>query len=112
MTTDDEQVKRRGPTVPENLIKMAELYKQRNSVYGDTFFSFGKVMNGVFNGRPVTIQSVDDWNRIGTLMHVVDKLSRYGSNFDRGGHEDSLNDISVYSQILRFVDQETQDESD
>jgi hypothetical protein len=34
----------------------------------------------------------------------MSKATRYAQNFERGGHEDSLIDNSVYTQMLREVD--------
>jgi hypothetical protein len=35
---------------------------------------------------------------------MASKLARYANNFFTGGHADSLEDISVYAQMLREVD--------
>ena len=35
---------------------------------------------------------------------IINKIARYAENFDKGGHDDSLNDISVYAAMLRSID--------
>jgi hypothetical protein len=89
--------------VPEALTALAELYRQRHAVYGESYESFGRVFMALFPGG-LEIATVDEANRAALLFHVVDKLIRYANNFDRGGHGDSLDDISVYAQMLRDYD--------
>jgi hypothetical protein len=89
--------------VPEALIGLAELYRERNAVYGESYNTFGRVFAALFPSGLV-IRTVDDANRAALLFHVVDKLVRYANNFERGGHGDSLDDISVYAQMLRDYD--------
>lgn len=93
-------------TVSDQLAKLAYIFKERNATYGDTFRHVGEVLENIFpNG--LAIQSPDDWNRLCAFLHIVDKVMRYGNNFDKGGHADSLNDVSVYAQILQMLDRET-----
>jgi len=91
-------------TVPEMLIQAAELYTERNKLYGDNYKCFGSIMMALQQGMPNTIKSPEDWNRIGILVQMVAKLSRYVENFHRGGHADSLNDLAVYSMMLQELD--------
>jgi hypothetical protein len=60
-------------------------------------------MKGFFQG-PVTLTTADDWNRMALFFHCADKLARYAGSFHRGGHVDSLDDNSVYSQMLQEFD--------
>lgn len=92
-------------SVPERLADASVLYAQRNAVYGDNFRKFGLVMTALFP-EGVTIDNVDAWNRLGILIQVVAKLSRYTANFGAGGHADSLADTSVYAAILGLLDDE------
>jgi hypothetical protein len=41
---------------------------------------------------------------MGLLVQIMSKLSRYCANFNQGGHEDSLDDLAVYSVLLQEVD--------
>lgn len=90
-------------TVPDTLREAAEIYQQRAAMYGDNYLMHGYVMQGLFpNG--ITLQTVDDFNRYGIFVQMVSKLSRYANMFTRGGHYDSLDDNTVYSQMLREID--------
>jgi hypothetical protein len=91
--------------VHERLAKLGEVFKERNGAYGDTFRTFGLIMQGLFP-QGLTVKTVEDWNRLALLMHSLDKHARYATNFSRGGHRDSLDDISVYAQILQMIDGE------
>lgn len=92
-------------TVPEALTDLAKLYEDRNKMYGNNYKMFGRSMGGYFpNG--LTIKTEKDWNRFGVLFHIATKLSRYAMMFDKGGHPDSLDDISVYAQMLKELDDE------
>ncbi len=90
---------------PEALADLGAIYKERNAVYGDTYKQFGKVMRGFFPS-PLTLESEEDWNRMALFFHCADKLARYAGAFGRGGHVDSLDDLSVYSQMLQEYDAE------
>lgn len=92
-------------TVPEMLRECANVYEQRAMIYGDNYKWFGKIMSAMF-ASGLTLQTADDWNRVGLLVQKVYKLTRYAQNFSDGGHDDSLVDDSVYSQMLREVDNE------
>lgn len=93
----------------ERLVASAQLFKERAAVYGENYLKHGLVLQALFpNG--FRLQSVNDHNRFGLLTQVVAKLTRYCENFNEGGHEDSLNDLSVYSQMLAYVDTLIQDE--
>jgi hypothetical protein len=92
-------------TVPELLRKSAKIYEQRNKVYGDTYKRFGKVMTGLFP-TGMRCNSEEDFNRMGCLVQVVGKLVRYSAQFDRFGHEDSLEDLAVYTMMLQELDDE------
>jgi hypothetical protein len=43
-------------------------------------------------------------------VHRVTKETRYACNFDRGGHQDSLEDISVYAQMAAETDDQRRTE--
>jgi hypothetical protein len=85
------------------LEESAEVYRQRNSVYGDNYLTFGKVMEQMFNCGLV-ISAENDWNRLGILVQMVAKLTRYTANFHKGGHDDSLLDLATYTAMLREID--------
>lgn len=92
-------------TVPDRLTALASLYRERNTVYGDDYRRYGRVMLALFPGG-ISIQSEADLSRFGVLTQMLGKLGRYAANFSHGGHSDSLNDLAVYAQILALLDSE------
>jgi hypothetical protein len=92
-------------SVPERLAKLGDIYRERNKVYKDTDKKFGRIMVAMFPDG-LSLKTEEDFSRVGLYLHVVDKVSRYGSQFSAGGHQDSLNDTSVYSQMLQELDAE------
>jgi len=80
--------------------KNVDLFEGRNEVYGDSFVHFGPVMKALFpNG--IEVRTVDDWNRVGVLVQMISKLTRYSAS---PGHVDSLRDLSVYAAILAGIE--------
>jgi len=92
-------------TVPEMLREAADTYEERNKVYGDTYKKHGTVMQSLFPDG-VSLDCDDDHNRFGVLTMIVGKLTRYAQNFNKGGHYDSLHDLSVYATMLNELDAE------
>lgn len=93
--------------VPTALREAADLYESRNAIYGDNYKEFGKVMVALFpKGLEGGYQEerIEYMNRLGVLIQIVSKLSRYCANFDRGGHADSLRDLAVYAIMLEELD--------
>jgi len=96
-------------SVPQALADLGAIYKERNAVYGDTYKNFGRVMKGFFP-NPVTLAAEEDWNRLSLFFHLADKLARYAGTLKTGGHVDSLDDLSVYSQMLQEYDAQCREE--
>jgi hypothetical protein len=90
-------------SVPEMLRDNAGIYEQRNQLYGDNYKRFGKIMAILFPSG-LDLQNEDDFNRFGIFVQVVSKITRYAENFSRGGHDDSLDDNTVYSMMLKELD--------
>jgi hypothetical protein len=96
-----------GPVmpVPDRLVKLADLYRERNKSYGSAYKFFGKTLLGMFpNG--LKLETEDDFNRFALFVLLTGKLTRYARVFASGGHADSLDDTSVYSQMLAEFDEE------
>ena len=104
-----QQEEPKSTTVDAALKKLADLYLDRNQTYGDSYKKFGKLMlalQGFVPGGSFPTDTEDDWNRLGILLMVASKLSRYCSSYLDDGHPDSLDDTSVYAQMLSEIDRE------
>lgn len=94
------------PKSPSEMLRQsAETFEGRDAIYGSVYKSHGSIMTALLP-NPVNLQSVEDHNRFGILNMIVSKLSRYCQNFENGGHDDSLLDLSAYAAMLRSLDQE------
>lgn len=92
-------------SVPQALNDLGKLYEDRNKMYGDNYKNTGVVLLSMFpNG--LKLETSNDFNRFSILVHLLTKISRYSEMFMRGGHDDSLDDLSVWSQMLRELDAE------
>lgn len=87
------------------LAELAELYDERNALYGDNYKHFGPIMHYLFPDG-LYINSAVDWNRIGIFVQITAKLTRYAAQFTKGGHTDSLDDAAVYAMMLQELDME------
>lgn len=92
-------------TVPDALRRAAEIYEGRNEVYGNSYKRHGDIMAVLFPDG-ATLKSPSDFNRFAILIMIAAKLDRYAVNWEKGGHADSLDDISVYAQMLNELDGE------
>ena len=88
-----------GKSVPELLRSAAQTYEERHKLYGDNYKHFGKCMKGIFP-EPLTIETEEEWVRVGLILNIVTKVTRYGQNLKKGGHQDSIHDASVYCSML------------
>lgn len=102
MTKENAAMRRLN--VPDELVAAAELFRQRQSVYGKNYKDFGPVAQAMLSN--IKLESADDFARLGVLVQIISKLTRYCANFNKGGHDDSLMDLSVYAQMLRELDQD------
>ena len=92
-----------GDYVPNALETAAGIYRERNAAYGDNYKRFGIGLKGMFpNG--LTLETEDDFNRFAVFVFAYSKVTRYAQQFSAGGHPDSLDDLSVYSMMLRELD--------
>lgn len=91
--------------VGDELRLAAELYDQRNEVYGDTYKEFGDLLHAL-HPEGITLVTKEDFNRFGVYTQILSKIKRYSVNFMKGGHEDSLTDLAVYANMLKELDYE------
>jgi len=89
----------------EGLKEAIRLFESRNKEYGEAYKGFGSRVKPFFpNG--LTLKTEEDFTRFGALIMMIGKLERYTQNFSKGGHTDSLMDLSVYSQMLNSIDKD------
>lgn len=89
------------------LRSLGDLYAERNAVYGDSYHTFGRLLSELYPDG-LTLHGESDFNRFICFFQALGKLTRYAPNFHKGGHADSLDDCSVYCQMLRELDFERQ----
>lgn len=98
-----DQPKTSLPYVGELLRQAADLFEERNRVYGNNFEMVGEIMEAMFPDG-VTLRTAADHNRFHLFMLKIVKLSRYAVNYEDGGHEDSLDDDIVYTAMVAAMD--------
>lgn len=81
----------------------ADIFRERNAVYGNNFFKVGPIFAALFPDG-LLLKTPEDFNRFHLLMLDVVKTTRYSENWDKGGHDDSLADKAVYSAMLQALD--------
>lgn len=87
----------------DSLRAAADIYEERNKLYGDNYKQFGEWVAKLFP-LGVGLLSEEDFNRFGVLTQILSKLGRYCQNFEQGGHDDSLDDLAVYAMMLKELD--------
>lgn len=89
----------------DSLRQSADVFEERGRVYGDAYKNFGHVLMAL---RPngFAIRTVEDANRLGVFVQILSKIVRYANQFEAGGHDDSLLDLSTYAAMLRELDAE------
>jgi hypothetical protein len=93
-------------SLAERLVEMGRLHAERQSVYGDDYRHIGEVLEGMFP-RGLTLSGQEQFRRFALFCQVVGKSSRYAQSLARGTHHpDSMNDVTVYSQMIRETDDE------
>lgn len=89
----------------EILQAAAQTNLDKQKEYGDNYLKFGSVFAALFPDGLVS-KTFDDHNRLHLLIQIIVKITRYAENFNRGGHQDSLRDLAVYSAMLEAYDAE------
>jgi hypothetical protein len=91
-------------SVPQAIRDLARIHDDRRSLYGDDYLHIGEVLAGIFP-RGLVLRTSVDFNRFALVTDLVTKVSRYGRCMAKGqGHPDSLDDLSVYAQLLQHYD--------
>lgn len=97
-------------TVPEILSTMADTYRERNKIYGDSYKHFGNTLHALFpNG--LTVNSAEVWGRLAIFLAIIGKAQRYTADFEKG-HIDSTHDLPVYGAMLEELTRDLQNVHD
>jgi len=97
-------------TPADILREAASTFESKNEEYGDGWKKFGAIMMSLFP-TGLELKTEEDFSRFAILNIMVAKLDRYCKNFNKGGHPDSLIDLSVYSAMLLTLDKEGSNDS-
>ena len=89
-------------SVRERLAALGDLIESR-AIYGDSYKTIGQVMAALFPSG-VSLCTGEEMNRLVTFIQLVWKVRRYAAAFDAGGHEDSLDDLAIYAQLMKEID--------
>ena len=89
--------------VAERLKKLARLHESKDAEYDSSYKKFGAVLTAFFPDG-ITLKGKHQFGRFAILTTLIAKMHRYSQNFDKGGHDDSLDDISIYAVMLRDLD--------
>jgi len=92
--------------VSQELKLKAQLFSDRHKIYGDNYKRFGEILSLLLQGQFLDITNFKHMSRLGIFVQIVGKMTRYGENFERGGHDDSLDDISIYAMMLKELDRD------
>jgi hypothetical protein len=91
-------------SVPGILREAAGTFEERGKVYGQNYKEpFAMVMSGLSSaagGFNTSDMTLSDLSRLGLLVQIAYKLTRYSNQFNNGGHLDSARDTSVYAAML------------
>lgn len=88
---------------PADLLEeAAAIFRDRNSVYGANYRRVGEALAALFPDG-LELKTADDHARFHIYMLIIVKLSRYAVNWERG-HEDSVDDMTVYGAMLKKMD--------
>ena len=85
------------------LEEAAATSKAKDAEYGESYLTFGAFAAGLFPDG-LKLETAADWGRFACLFEVIQKVHRYAQSLHKGGHADSLIDISVYAQMLARLD--------
>ena len=89
--------------VPDRLRDAAKLFEERNAAYGGNYTGFPAVLEAMFP-EGVTLNGGAELARFAFICQLMMKLTRYGRNVNKGGHDDSLEDMAVYAIMSAELD--------
>ena len=90
--------------ISARMSRLHNVFLERNAIYGNNFYMVGDVLHALFPEGVPPLRTAEEHARFDLLSMIVGKLTRYVKSFGSGGHEDSLDDLSVYCAILASLD--------
>ena len=91
----DKEFAAYGDTVPDIMRQSAELWEEKNKIWGPAYLKVGEILNSAIpNGK-----SVHEWNRDTMMSMLALKMCRIGNTYPNVS-VDSLNDLGCYSFML------------
>lgn len=91
-------------SIKDKLKKAIKTTEERGKVYGhDGSEVTGRAIAMLFPDG-LTLKTPNDFARFAIFNMIMAKVGRYAKNFSKGGHQDSVHDIGVYSFILEELD--------
>ena len=90
-------------SVPQALSDLGALYEERNKLYKNNYMHLGHMIAAMFP-EGLILKTPEEFNRFALFLMLAHKQSRYAHSLLNGGHIDSLDDMSVYAQMLQEYD--------
>ncbi len=91
-------------TTVEIMQAASETFAERAKVYGEEGYrSHSKLVSSLFP-EGITLKTEDEFTRFWLFNMLIVKLTRYATNYAKGGHQDSVHDLGVYAFILESFD--------
>ena len=88
----------------EILSAAAVTFEARKGTYKDNFIRLGASLAQLFPDG-LTLKTPEDFVRFHLFALQQTKMSRYATNFEQGGHQDSIHDSIVYAALLEAYDE-------
>lgn len=107
---NSKKPKAQSDRVVELLQDAIDIRIERNAAYGGAYLQHGEVVKALFPDG-LQLDTAEDHGRFAILDTIIGKVLRYCKNFHNEGHDDSLKDIGVYSNMLRHLDEIMRDEN-
>lgn len=94
------------PTVGEKLAHLGKIYEERGAVYGKDYHHTGQALAAMFPDGLV-LRTPEQFRRHMILCFMLAKLMRHANSImaHGAGHLDSLDDLSVYAQMARELEE-------
>ena len=90
------------PDISPVFDRLRQIYLERRSAYGDSYFTFGEMMNVLFP-EGINLKGRDHFMIFGLLVHVLTKMARFTCKMPDEAHSDSLQDMAVYALLIDGV---------